>query len=521
MFRKHSAGRTRRGPVALLVVLAVQFVSATTAFAQDGVAPEPGYGAGWLTGDHWSIDAAARLASLGLAPVGLDLSRRTRTEQELARLFSHAVAVAEEEGLGADIIDLAADFRDRFRAEFATAAAQPAALRLVHGSAARAGFGLAEGRIETGWGYWFGYPNGVGWNPPESVADHQGVTGALELRVDPHERVSLRATPAWGEDAFRLIDAYVAAEVGPVLGWAGRRRVGYGPGDSNGLVLSDSRLDGFGLQSARPFRLPWILRHAGSVTVDVSFSSMDLEHSFDDVVFLANRATLSPHRRVQLGLTRAAMFGGEGNTSVDWFDVFSMLIGKHAGERASELDNQIVALDASWTPPLERWLPLRLWLVWGFEDSAGAWQDVPGILAGVETPAVPGLPQLALSLEHASLSHSCCGNPIWYRHSVFNGGWTLDGRPLGHPLGGQGREWRVGARLALSDADLILKGHVMLRDRGEETLYAPDRIGESIAAAGSIGWLLGARSELLLDGFMESGEDWREVGANVAFRVTI
>ena len=143
---------------------------------------------------------------------------------------------------------------------------------------------------------------------------------------------------------------------------------------------------------------------------------------------------------------------------------------------------------------------------------------MPGVLVGIDLPSLPGLPGLALAVERTSFAGTCCGNPIWYRHSTFWDGWTQDGRPLGHPLGGHGHEWAVRSRLHLNDARLRVNADAFVRDRGNENLYADVRNGSS--TGGTIGLEADIKDGLRLlgEGLMEDGEGWREVRLMVALR---
>ena len=513
------AGRRVLRRTAGVLVGVLASVLPAPAWAQSASAPEVGYSSAYVPVGHWSIAAVRRLAALGLTPRGFDGSRRAFTQAEVAAALAHADStwVASD---GDRIDALAGGFRHRFAHELGIAADEPRVHRFLGGSAATAGFELAEGRIETGWGYWFGYPNGVDWNEPEPLDDVADPLGLLEVQVNAGA-LSGRSAFGYAEGKAVLAEGYVALGFKGVQAWAGRRQFGYGPGQSGGIVLTGVRADGGGIQSARPFDLPWILHHLGPATIDVSLTSIDLQHSFDNVLLLVNRGTIEPHRRFRLGVTRAAMFGGEGNGELDWFDVFSVLVGKHAGDVASELENQIVSLDAVWRIPVERWLPLRTYVEWGFEDSAGAWTNVPGVLFGVEVPAVPGVPGLGLAVEAVHFDRSCCGNPIWYRHSSFHDGWSVDGRPLGHPLGGHGREIGMTGTYDFREGRARAGGRMAFRDRGEETPYAPDRIGRSVLVEAGVQARIFSGLEVRVGGRSEVGEDWHETGMDLTFRASL
>jgi hypothetical protein len=160
--------------------------------------------------------------------------------------------------------------------------------------------------------------------------------------------------------------------------------------------------------------------------------------------------------------------------------------------------------------PTESVLPLVLYADVGSEDAAGAFRKVPGLLAGLESAALPGAPWLSLGVEGSVFAHSCCGNPPWYRHYAFPGAWALEDRPLGHRLGGQGSEVLVHGRADLLDSRLRIGGEAFRRRRSGENLYVPGREGGSLGAGGEVTWRFSPIAELSAGGNLEDGGDWTQ-----------
>lgn len=492
--------------------------------AKAGTAQAQTYPAAWVPSDHWSVAEARRLDRLGLAPSGFDGARRTLSQQEIGAVLDTAASrLASQRDAAPGLVERVEAERRWFREEFARRGVVPA----LAGSSISAGYASRENPYRTGWGYTDGYAGGADWEPPAPAPDtSRGVAGVV-VQWSPLGALAARAALTGGTDGeTRIEELYAAGRVGPLGVWAGRRAPGYGPGASGSLVLSGTTaLTGGGFGTVRGVRLPWVLGALGPLSFDVAGAAFDTEHSFADVAFLATRVAIRPHPRLRLGVSRGAIFGGDGNTSVSAIDVLYLLIGKHAGE-GSELDNQVVALDVELRAPTDRWLPLSAYLEWGFEDTAGAFHHEPGILAGVEAPSLPGIPGLALGVERVSIATSCCKNPIWYRHSHFIDGWTVDGRPLGHSLGGEGTETAVFARLELPRAGVRAEGAAFARLRGSQNLYSPDPgDGTQPSLEGrSRGVWFGV--DVRLSEFvtasaaasLEQGGDWRQSAVTVALR---
>lgn len=513
--------RRRPPPVTWLLALVLLLILPAGGSAQTGAWPASRpYSATFLSPSHWSTAALQRLDGLGLLPHGFDATRSSFTQQEIGSALAYAVAAAADAPDG--YARLAQGYAGRFRDELALQSrcgerrCDPGLLALLRGSGIAAGYADRSGALRAGWGYEDGYYNGADWNEPTPAAAPRAAFAAATAQLSPAPWLGLRARGSIDGDSTRLEELHGVLRWRAIVLWGGRRELGYGLGQES-IVLDQASVDGGGVHLAHPVRLPWLLRYLGPVSFDAWVSSVDMPRSFDDMVFFGTRGAISPHRRLRLGVTRAGLFGGDGNTDVDAFAIFSVLIGKHAGE-ISELDNQVVSVDVQWRPPTERVLPLRLYTEWGFEDSANAWRNVPGVLAGLEVPALPGLPQVGLGLEYAVFARSCCGNPIWYRHSVLQDGWTRDGRPLGHSLGGHGHQWSALLRADLADARLRIGARPFVRHRRRENLFAPDRQGSSTGAALGVEYDVTRSLRLDAESSIEEGDDWRESAVTVALK---
>lgn len=435
----------------------------------------PTFASPFVPSEHWTMDAARRLDALGLAPAGFDAGQRVITRRELAVLFAHAARTAERRP---DVAALMRAYRDRFVEEFgaagAAAAGEPARVpRLVDGWIG-VHYESRTGEILAG----VGYPDRTPWSGARPVADVEGLASGFRWTPAFTRHLAAVVEPLLRDARGEVAAAYLVAAWRAVELWGGRRGVGYGPGAGGRIVFDGANtFDGGGIRLAEPVTAPGPLRYLGPIRVDMFLARVGRNGDFEDPWMWGMRGVVSPHPRVTFGVNRGIMFGGAGNTSLTARTFAYMLIGKHAG-RGGEFDNQVVSVDVRWRPPLGP-VPVVIYGEWGMEDSAGAWRDVPGIVIGAETPAVPGAPNVALGVEHTRFSRSCCGNPVWYRNWSFEGGWTDAGEPLGHPLGGHGDEWLLYTRADLLDARLRLRLRTFRRHRGEENLFVPQRTGVS------------------------------------------
>ena len=475
-------------------------------------APTSGAASPFLPPGHWAVEAVRTLDAAGMLPAGLDRGSRTLTRLEAGALLRMAVQRSAVEFAGVET--LARGYATRFGAEFPEVDARLDGAR--PGAAFTTGwadfsYARREGQLAPGAHADY---DADSWTGPTPLPDDTRSRSSLVLTGDLFPHVAVVAEPFQVSGDWDLATAYVTGAWRGVGAWAGRRTSGYGAGEGRGVVLNPvTAFDGGGVFLARPFRLPVI----GAVRGEAFLSRVPDNGPMDDVWLFGTRAAVMPHRRLGIGVSRAGMIAASQG-SLGAGDLLYVLVGGHAG--GSQFDNQVASLDAWWRVPAPG-LPLLASVEWGFDDSAGAIVDVPGIVAALEVPAVPGVPLLALRVEHARFEASCCSNPPWYRHSLgFHEGWTTEGLLLGHRLGGHGTEWMGEARASIMDARALVRAQLFARERGAENLFAPDREGSSVGALLAADVQVAPRTLVLLEGEVEEGDGWRAWVGRVVGRLT-
>ncbi|HEU0077787.1 MAG TPA: capsule assembly Wzi family protein, partial [Longimicrobiaceae bacterium] len=336
------------------------------------------------------------------------------------------------------------------------------------------------------------------------------------------------AEPRLSEEGVWIPRWDLTAGWGPVALSVGEEPVGYGPGEGGGIVLSGARaLPRAQVETSRPLALPGFLRSLGPVSLHTFLTRLDERRHPGDPYLWGMRVALRPHPRLTVGVNRASIFGGDSvATEAGPGSVGRMLLGM----LSEDFENQVVAAEFRYRLPTESVLPVTLYLEWGADDGAGAWWDVPARVLGAYVPAVPGAPAVAAGAEYTSFATLCCGNPGWYTHAAQPGGWAAEGETLGHPLGGEGREFLLDSRADLAQARLRLEGRAFRRERGREgydmfvrsgNLFAPGRAGWSTGASAGAHWRVSPRTELRLRALREVGSEWRshelDLNASVLF----
>lgn len=488
--------------------LALAFLAPTAAAQEErsarSVLASPGLPAG-----HWALEAARRAEALGLTEAVLPpFSPVPRALVRMALRQARQAADREHPALQ-PLVD---GWNQRFEEEFPGSDTPSAEHAWLAGSSAGLGLFAQQGEAEPGTGE-APFQTGARRRPDE-------VDGglSLDLSARPIARVGLRVRPVVLAREVGVREWEISLAAGPARISAARTPAAFGLGEGGQVVLSGAEpLTRVEIGVPQPRRLPGWLGHAGPITFTTFLGRLSEERHPGSPWLWGASGSARPHPRVLLAIHRAAMIGGAAtDRPVTAAVLLKTLIGIHAGA-----ENQVVSGELRVRLPTERTLPLEAYCEWGAEDNAGALRDVPGFVCGGEIAAVPAVPSLSLGLERAYFAARCCGNPPWYRHSQFPGGWSGSERPLGHPLGGQGSEWLGYVRATPAHARLRLEARGFLRDRGAENLFVPGRGGRSHGGSATLLWRIARRGDLLLDARGERGEGWSarrlEIGGSTYF----
>jgi len=458
--------------------------------------------------DHWSYSALRRLDALGWLPPGSDPGRRTIPQHEIRALLDSALTRSSDHAI-------AWAYRERFTEEFR--AGTGFSLTDVR---VEAGVRTADGGVLAGEGY---IAEGE-WTGARPLGDEEAVDAAARAAVAGGPFAAALGLEQSGSNGSigELHGVLASSTIGL---WGGRRHLGIGFSRHGSIALTNAGFDGAGLFLNRPVVLPSFLRHLGPVRVEAHVTQIDnIVNAFGaeqrtEPYLHASRFSFEPHPRFRVGINRVMMFGGEGNEPVNFRNVAKSLIGIFT-TNSGLFANQVVSVDATYRVPVS--LPLLAYLEWGADDTAGGWRSVPALSGGVRLPMLPGQPDLALDVTGTWFSKSCCGNAIWYRNHVFRGSWADGGILLGHELGGHGRELAATVTLHARDARLRAEVTGLLRERGEENVFAPQRAGNSSGGELRFAYRLDRRVELDLGGAIErgSGDAWTRSGLSARVRCT-
>ena len=438
----------------------------------------------FVSPDHWSYRVLRRLDHAGQLPRGADVARHAIPQEEIAQLLTSTPYLV------------------RFREEFP----DPGQDRF--NSSLKLGYRVVKDAVAPGVGY-----DIDNWTGARPLDDESEAIYAPNVRLFATK--ILAASLGTQDDGDADVQLVVAG--GLIGGWIGKRELGYGAGEGGGLVVESNDLAGGGVYLTRPLKLPLI----GPTRFEMHLSKIDNE--FNDGTsqaevepwFWTARGSFEPIANLRIGINRGMIFGGEGNLPVTFNRVAENIIGIYTDDGESSFANQVISVDFRYR--IAR--GLTAYLDWGADDAAGGWFDVPAILGGLEFVRVDSTYDVAVGIEHLSVARMCCFNSIWYRNAWFRGSWADGDEILGHPLGGNGREWRIFANGGSLNQKLLASGAVFLRRREDENLFAPERAGKSTGVELSADYALSRTLRIGADVIFESGQaGWNSSRGSAAVR---
>jgi Capsule assembly protein Wzi/PAP2 superfamily len=114
---------------------------------------------------------------------------------------------------------------------------------------------------------------------------------------------------------FRLLDAYVAANVADWNFSFGNQSLWWGPADGSALLFSNNAVPilMFRANNIAPFQLPWIFHYLGPMKLDVFFGKLTGENQVPQRPLLhGEKISFKPTKNLELGFSRTVEMGGVG-----------------------------------------------------------------------------------------------------------------------------------------------------------------------------------------------------------------
>ncbi len=392
--------------------------------------------------DHWSYPAIDKLASYGLIDSAM-LAIRPISRVEMARHIARATESLEDmENPPAVLRSIVERLRREFRGDLVLIGAiddtftesfvkpiEDPYLTYLHAKREPDLENIQGDTFENGSNYRAGFATRIKFR--ERVAFY----------LHPEYRLSSNDH----DNNVRLVEGYSKVKAGPLEVQTGKDSLWWGPGRRGSILMSNNArpLTMVKVTNPQPVQLPWILRSLGPFRAQWFLTELDDDRVISDARLSGVRVNFKPLAVWEVGFSRLVMFGGRGVPHVGPIDYAEMFFA--LSEQAE--NNQLAGFDTSLLLPLAdipygSYLPLRsvkLYVDAAGEDEAGGIPSNWGALGGIELNDLFQTGRTDFRMEYAD--NHVAGKPdVFYNHSLYQSGYTYEGRVMGHYMGTDSRD---------------------------------------------------------------------------------
>ncbi len=269
------------------------------------------------------------------------------------------------------------------------------------------------------------------------------------------EGVTMRLGLLGSNEAARhwtLEGTELAIQAGPGEAYASVQRRHWGPAWTGSLILDAAApavaAVGWRKTSTTAFETPW-LAWLGPWNADLFIGGLAGHIQPAHPYLVGMRLQIQPLPSLQLGASRTLQWGGRGRDQSLSSFVRGLLGRDNQDDSNAQPGNQLAGFDARWHTSIAQDQQLAVYGQLTGEDEAGYLPGKNMKLAGLEWSLQGSGHSLRLFVERANVVAGLPG--VAYRHHIYRQGYTQDGRPLGHPAGGDTRLTSVGAILDMGN----------------------------------------------------------------------
>ena len=258
-----------------------------------------------------------------------------------------------------------------------------------------------------------------------------------------------------GDSDVELVEAYAKGALGPYELQVGKDSLWWGPGRHGSILMSNNAqpLGMVKIATSEPTPLPWIFKPFGLCKFTWFVAELERNRDIPEAKLTGLRINVKPSPRLELGISRVAMFNGKGQPGVGIWDYLKIFLPSSEQEET----NQLAGFDASYRLSVGRYLPMRSvkgYMDFAGEDEASFMPAKWGGLWGVQLNDLFKTGRTDLRIEYAD--NHVSGSPnVFYNHSLYTSGYTYEGRVMGHHMGTDSRDVFVQLSHYLTD-DMIV-----------------------------------------------------------------
>ncbi len=293
-------------------------------------------------------------------------------------------------------------------------------------------------------------------NIPQVFGDQQKAQyqAGIELNTgnqnwDARLRINAEKDPQIDNDQDVNVEgSYLAGKLWNQWLIAGQIPTYWGPGHDGSLIRGDASRPVYGVTMQRAeqnaFANKW-LSWIGPWQYQAFAGQLDDYDAVPDAKLIGLRVTAQPLPYLELGVSRAIQWGGEGRPE-SLSSLWDAFVGNKDNGGTGEPDpsNQIAGFDArlNLQPLLQ--VPMGMYAQYIGEDEAGGLPAKKMYLAGVDYSASYNNMPFQLYTEWTDTRSNGSADGISYNHHVYTDGFYQHGYPLAHAMGGDGQMISVG-----------------------------------------------------------------------------
>lgn len=275
-------------------------------------------------------------------------------------------------------------------------------------------------------------------------------------------------SPVSTANQFRLLDTYVAANLGNWNLAFGKQSLWWGPGEGGALLFSDNAepIYMFRMSRTAPFKLPWILGWLGPVKTEAFFGKLSGNQFPPRPLIHGEKISFKPTKNLEMAFSRTSEFGGVGRplTFASLVNSYFSFVTSVNYKTYNNPGKRTGAFEFTYRVPLMRdWLTLYVDSLSPDEPSPIASPRRSAMNPGIYVARIPGVPKLDLRAE-AVYTDTPGRNPVLagqyiYWELFYHDLYTNKKNLIGSWIGRQGKGYQAWSTYWFSPRNTLQFGY--------------------------------------------------------------